>query len=722
MGPTRSGRSPALAILALMMGVLLGTGPAPAVADAASHQRIAEAITPSLVRIEFTLRYDRGDAPEAMGWRYKCPNCGNWHRETGRGYAEDDRPLQRSGIVLSATRVVTSDPIIHPRFVERIVVRAGDEAIEATAAAWGRTDKAMFLELQQPLPEDYRPVPIEPDAEGPYFAVTYGVDDGGWILGISPLPEAMALADDGRAVSPGVPGSVIVSAEGRAVAVCMRDELPLDGSWKGSPDDWPVISREQLQQRLEQIEALAGRALVHVALSFRSRATPATQRFRHDDEEDAAERSVLGVLVGPQTVLALVDLPARTTATLERIRVSAPSGPSATGSFLATLKDYGALMIELDEPLEAAVRLYPHDARQLRHELLLVANVSLRGEQRIAYFGTGRIAGYGIGRRGMVFPEIPRDHDTELFVFTMNGELAVMPVSFREPFEDPHHHWRSGRAAMVPVAHLQPVFDEPLAHADKNNVPLSEEDENRLAWLGVETQALDARLARLHGVSDQTRDGQTGMMIAYVYPNSPAAEAGLQSGDILLRLHPKGRSRPVELRHQDVGMYMEHFPWDRIDEVPEQFFEQIPMPWPSMNNSLNQALTQLGFGNRFTAEVVRDGETLRIEFKVVQSPPHYDSAARFRSERLGLTVRDVTYELRRYFQMDAEAPGVIVSRLEPGGKASVGGVKPYEIITHVNDEPAKNVERFQQLVEQHEGELHLSVQRMHQGRIVKLAP
>ena len=47
-------------------------------------------------------------------------------------------------------------------------------------------------------------------------------------------------------------------------------------------------------------------------------------------------------------------------------------------------------------------------------------------------------------------------------------------------------------------------------YVDGGNVPLSDQDENRLAWMGVALQGLDKELARANNVSDQTRDGETG--------------------------------------------------------------------------------------------------------------------------------------------------------------------------------------------------------------------
>jgi serine protease Do len=107
------------------------------------------------------------------------------------------------------------------------------------------------------------------------------------------------------------------------------------------------------------------------------------------------------------------------------------------------------------------------------------------------------------------------------------------------------------------------------------------------------------------------------------------------------------------------------------------------------------------------------------EFTVTPSPAHYQSANKFKSDALGLTVKDLTYEVRHYLQRAEDQPGVVVSKLEPGGKASIAGIKPYELVTHVNDQPVSSVADFERLTAVG-GDLRLSIKRMSQGRIVTL--
>jgi hypothetical protein len=177
---------------------------------------------------------------------------------------------------------------------------------------------------------------------------------------------------------------------------------------------------------------------------------------------------------------------------------------------------------------------------------------------------------------------------------------------------------------------------------------------------------------------------------------------------------------PIEIQLEEDFARAQGFPWERLDEIRDHFFERIFTPWPPVETPLTRALTDLGFGTRFTADFVEEGKLLSHEFEVVPGPTHYESAARFKSESLGITVRNLTYDVRRYIQRKADEPGVVVSRIEPGGRASVAGVKPYELITHVQDQPVFTAADFERLAAAEKGDLKLTLKRMAKGRIATI--
>ncbi len=374
-------------------------------------------------------------------------------------------------------------------------------------------------------------------------------------------------------------------------------------------------------------------------------------------------------------------------------------------------------MAKLNEPLLGSVQLSHDPVEDVGNTLLVAAEVLLQGEKRVTHFNRDRMDSFRLGWRRQVYPVLS-GAASHTFLFAPDGELVAFPISRRVRVSQDASS--ESRPVLTGASYIRVLLAEVNRHLDASNVPLSEDEEDRLAWLGVELQPLDKELARINNVSDLTRDGRFGALVSYVYENSPAAQAGIKPGTILLRLNVEGEPKPLEVR---VGEYSfgagTAFPWEQLDQVPERFLNEIPTPWPPVANNLNLQLTEIGFGKKFTAEFFADGKVFTKDFQVVQGPPYYESAMRFKSDALGLTVRDLTYEVRRYFQKAADEGGVIVSKVEPGSKAAVSGVKPYEIITHVNDRPVGGVKDFEKLIAGQD-ELRLSVKRMTKGRVVKI--
>jgi hypothetical protein len=286
----------------------------------------------------------------------------------------------------------------------------------------------------------------------------------------------------------------------------------------------------------------------------------------------------------------------------------------------------------------------------------------------------------------------------------------------RERVAGPERRWRSSERTLTPVHLLATALADLDTHADRANVPVDADEEGRLAWIGVELQPLDAGLARAYHVAGRTENGRTGALVTHVYSGSPADEADIRSGDVLLLVRVDDLPRPFPVHIQDES-HQEPFPWEQIDQVHDEYYQFLPKPWASAENSFTRFLTDLGFDRQVEIEGMRNGELMPYTLNIVQGPHHYEAAPEFRSEELGVTVRELTYETRRFYQLEDDQPGLIVARIEPGSSASTAGLKPFELITHIDDEPVFTVDLLEALVASG-GDLRLSVQRMHQSRIV----
>ncbi len=670
---------------------------------------VAEAIRPSMVVVEYTLRFDKSERPRAYG-----SDAGSYPG----AMIQQERPLEISGFLVSPTTVLTPDLVIHPRFIKSIAIRSGDNTVAAQPKAYATDHPAMFLEMDEPLP-DTTPLEFDATVEEPYLGALFKLTEGRWSVIVSGTRSLVSLDETGRAYSPSSTNVVLVSEDGTPVGVAMNDIMPVDDSWKGSPLDWDVISAEEMAERLADVEATAGAALVRVALNFRSpMKRPGLQTNEDVSAEGGTERNVIGIIIGDKRVLVLADMRQNITRLLERIDVYPAEGGPVGATFVGSLKDVGAIIVELDTPLTGGVSLADDDIQDYRNRALMLAHVKVQGDNRIAYYAHSRIGGYQLGWQRVLYPVLPGDEEG-LFLFDREGKLIVLPIARR--LKTTIARGSYGISPMsTAAADIAFVNGDDLTDAfDANNVPLSEMEENGVAWLGVRLQPLNTQLARAYQVSDITNDGQSGAIVSYLYPGSPADQAGVQPRWILLRLNVVGQPKPLEVKTSEWYWETYAFPWENWDQLPEADYDRYPTPWPAMQNSLTLALTDIGYGTAYEAEFFVDGEVITKQFEVVQSPPHYDTAPRYENETLGITVRDMTFEVRRYFKKDEDAEGIVISKIEPGSLASVAGLKPHEIIVMVNQQAVYNVEDFEAAIAD-QAKLSLHVRRMTSGRNVEI--
>ncbi len=684
-------------------------------------QSAFEAVLPSMVTVEYTFQYDKGEYPQS-------------NHGSGGYYAtsvKEERPHLEAGYLASGNLVITDDLMVHPRFIEKIEVRAGDEVRGAVIDGVARGEWAVVLKLDKPFGAGNAvPLRFNAEAEGPYFMATQYELNGGWSTRMGPFSAGLVQFANGERIIPLNQQGPIVNKDGECVAVTMSHELPSGGdeSWKGNPlEDWPLMGAGELATALDGLGSGSGAGVARVAMRFRSpRKTTANPLSYYDDDDDSTrtEWNGFGVVIDESNVLILADLSADATARLEEISLFLMQGDGTEkkvgASFRGSFKDYAALMATFDEPVSASgvVRFSTEaDLTAKRDDLLLAARLLVRGETRDDYYSHGRFSGFAMGWKGLAYPAHPGSEGATFYFDPADGGLLTLPMSRRERLEE--DRYGGYEDFLFPVGYLADVLADPEAFFDANNVPLSEEEENRIAWFGVELQPMDAELARFNEIADETDDGRFGAAVTHLYEGSPASKAGILVGDVLIRLHSDELPKPAEVDMSGDFWFAvgQSFPWEDLDQIPAEYFEQIPPPWSQADNDLNTTLTDIGFGSAVRMEFIRDGELKSIDFVIEESPDYYGSAPKFEDEGLGVTVRDLTYEVRRYFlKKDADA-GVIVSTIEPGSKAAVAGLKPYEIVTAVNDEAVKSVEDFERLVGA-SAELKFSVTRMTRGRIV----
>jgi len=167
-------------------------------------------------------------------------------------------------------------------------------------------------------------------------------------------------------------------------------------------------------------------------------------------------------------------------------------------------------------------------------------------------------------------------------------------------------------------------------------------------WLGVDVQELTPELAKSFNLREKK-----GVLVSQVEPGSPAAKAGVKSGDILLEYN----GRPVN-SYKDL--------------------------------SLAVAESKVGVSSKL--KLLRQGQEVALDVKVGERPEQRSEAsvppASEEQGRLGVTVADITPEVARQLGVSS-TEGALVMEVRPGTPADEGGVRPGDVIREINRNPVK---------------------------------
>ena len=176
--------------------------------------------------------------------------------------------------------------------------------------------------------------------------------------------------------------------------------------------------------------------------------------------------------------------------------------------------------------------------------------------------------------------------------------------------------------------------------------------------LGVHIQEVTSELAASFGL-----DEKHGAVISEVIDDSPAARAGLQVGDIILAVD----GRKVE----------------EMRRLPRMVAAKKP-------------------GTKVKLKVLRMGKVLKIDVVLDdlegENGEEYSQSADDRLDDLGLTVRQLTPELAARQRLSLDR-GVIISRLDPGGRAADAGLQAGDVVLMVNNATIETVRDFKKALQ-----------------------
>jgi serine protease Do len=188
------------------------------------------------------------------------------------------------------------------------------------------------------------------------------------------------------------------------------------------------------------------------------------------------------------------------------------------------------------------------------------------------------------------------------------------------------------------------------ANLAKNIVAqLTDIGKTQRGWLGVRIQTVTDELAESLGLKEAK-----GALVAGVSPEGPAAKAGIEAGDIIVKFDGKD-----------------------INEM----------------RSLPRQVAETRVGASVEVQVLRKGKTQKFSVKLgeleegeQQASLQTDKPTAKPVDALGMSLSRLTPDLREKFELKGDVKGVVVTDVEAGSEASEKGLRAGTVILEVDQE------------------------------------
>ena len=194
-------------------------------------------------------------------------------------------------------------------------------------------------------------------------------------------------------------------------------------------------------------------------------------------------------------------------------------------------------------------------------------------------------------------------------------------------------------------------------------------------WLGVVIQEVNKDLAESFGL-----DKPAGALVAQVLEDGPAAKGGLEVGDVILSMN----DHPV-----------------------------------IMSADLPHLIGAVKPGKTVNLVVMREGSRKTLKVKVGSLPNEGEEMTvagsqnkASKSNRLGVTVVDLTAEQKKAMDLPG---GVVIQEVQEGAAAMIG-LRPGDVITHLNNQVIDSARTFTQTAKDLPNNRSLSMRVLRQGR------
>ena len=194
---------------------------------------------------------------------------------------------------------------------------------------------------------------------------------------------------------------------------------------------------------------------------------------------------------------------------------------------------------------------------------------------------------------------------------------------------------------------------------------LKEFGQVRRGWLGVKIQSISEDIAESLGVPENV-----GALVAGITPDSPAAKAGFEAGDVILKFDGK-----------DV----------------------------STMRGLPKLVAQAPIGKSVDVEIQRQGQkkTLSVLVGLLEDEEDKPEPASEKKEEqkpaepsvLGLTLQPLNDEVRQRLGFDQKLKGLVVTDIDPNGPAASKNIRLGDVVTEASQTPVTSLQDLQAAIE-----------------------
>jgi serine protease Do len=175
--------------------------------------------------------------------------------------------------------------------------------------------------------------------------------------------------------------------------------------------------------------------------------------------------------------------------------------------------------------------------------------------------------------------------------------------------------------------------------------------------LGIAIQGVDADMAKAFGLNQGG-----GALVSDVTPESPAAKAGIERGDIILALNGQPINGPEDL-------------------------------------SVN--VSQIAPGSTIHLKVARNGQTRDVQAtlgEMAEKEGEHAGKEAATSALKGIQVDNLTPRIARELGVAPETTGVVVTSVDSSSEAAQAGLQRGDVIQEVNRKPVHDVKEYEQAI------------------------